>query len=675
WEYAATSTRVLNSSAELQTSNDSQMGIAAYIDGQGMAAEADGELAFLFTLADAPVLTNGHSFALTGTLGPRQRGIFVSNIAVGSASRGEPLLVLVAASKEIYARVALDRGVEAWICATESIQSGQMFFDDECKVTGHAEVEIVDVEHAKDRKFSFVIPKPGPGVATVTSPGGATIHIVLLDQQALDTLVVDYNSYDAEQQQKDHTALSAAQPAAAWGADGLLMAPHGSIELALSRANSAARVVVVSRTRPPRCSNMKLIADATGSAYLGHPFIWHYSTDVGDDGRLPDAAQAITSVHGLERRTTDWSSLPWKLLPTMADLETMDEINLMSWQRDLGMFAYQATDVGFNASHVLYRCQVRLKPQHLTATSVKLQLNARHRCTVWVNGVNMSGHETFHELNAELGTLSAWMEARRSPGSASGPDKWQGTATYDVTKAINISAADDEDGALNEVIVVVESYGLGTQSEGANDARTPRGLLAAYWHGFSLIGEDHDDSEIHDHSHDKRTEQLKIKWEVCGVDVTQLQQPYSSSGFPDEAAQSGWQATVEHPFASAGWSTRLNLDVNAGVQWWRWRLAPVDAFRDEPVYLNVSGKVVAYVWVNGHLLAKHRSSAKPSSFLLRGGLGSSGGLQAFAPADEVVVMLYGWADDADAASAVGVSSNGGSPAIAVELSLGARSAE
>ncbi|KAJ2100441.1 hypothetical protein GGI16_003713 [Coemansia sp. S142-1] len=347
----------------------------------------------------------------------------------------------------------------------------------------------------------------------------------------------------------------------------------------------------------------------------------------------------------------------------MADLETMDEINLLSWQRDLGTFAYHATDVGFNASHVLHRCQVRLKPQHLTASTIKLQLNVRHRCTVWVNGVNMSGHETFHELSAEPGSLAACIESMRNAGAARGPDRWGGTATYDVTKAINISAADDEDGALNEVVVVIESYGLGTQADGANDARAPRGLLAAYWHGFNLIGEDHDDSEIHDHSHDKRTEQLKIRWEICGVDVTQLQQPYASSGFPDETSQTGWQPTVEHPFAPQRWSTRLNVDVNAGVQWWRWQMDPANMYKDEPVYLAISGKVVAYVWVNGLLLAKHRASSKPSSVLLRGGLGSSSQKASAAP-DEVVVMMYGWADDADTSATCG-----GSSTVAVELSL------
>ncbi|KAJ1671836.1 hypothetical protein GGF38_000504 [Coemansia sp. RSA 25] len=492
-------------------------------------------------------------------------------------------------------------------------------------------------------------------VARVTKGDNAPMAALELHKPTAGSFSSQVESAISQGLSSDHGKTAGALPAVAWGADGILMPARGNIELALTRASCASRVVVVSRTQPQHCSGMRSLDNSSDSVYQGQPFVWHYVADADDQSK---GTATGTSVSGLEKRTTDWGSLPWKLLPTMADLETMDQINLMSWQRDLGTFAYQATDVGLNASHVLHRCQVRLKPQHLTASTIKLQLNVRHRCTVWVNGVNMSGHETFHEQSAEPGSLAACIESMRNAGAASGPDRWGGTATYDVTKAVNISAADDEDGALNEVIVIIESYGLGTQADGANDARAPRGLLAAYWHGFNLIGEDHDDSEIHDHSHDKRTEQLKIKWEICGVDVTQLQQPYGSSGFPDEATQAGWQATVEHPFAALGWSTRLNVNVNAGVQWWRWRLAPANANKDEPVYLVISGKVVAYVWVNGLLLSKHRASTSSSSVLLRGGLGGSG-RSASSVADDVVVMMYGWADDADISNST----------VAVELSL------
>ncbi|KAJ2889350.1 hypothetical protein IWW38_004766, partial [Coemansia aciculifera] len=425
WELAAATATPTHEATSNSKQDQSQMVLATYVDGQAAAAGRGGELALLFTLVGAPAVTKGHSFALTSTLSPRQRGIFMANVVV----RGEDddrLLVLVAASKEIYTRVALERGAEVWICAEESVQSGQLFFDGECKVSGHAEVEVVDVDHAKGSKFSFVIPKPGPGVATVTGASGATVNIVLLAQSDLDTLVVDYESYDFEKGSRG--GVTGALPAAAWGADGLLMSGSGNIELAQTRASSASRVVVVSRAQPQSCSGMRLLGDSTDSPFQGQPFVWSYVADVGE--RSSNDSTSI-SASGLKKRTTDWNSLPWKLLPTMADLETMDEINLMSWQRDLGTFAYQATDIGFNASHVLHRCQVRLKPQHLTASTIKLQLNVRHRCTVWVNGVNMSGHETFYEPSAEPGSLSTCIESMQNAGAASGPDRWGGTATYD----------------------------------------------------------------------------------------------------------------------------------------------------------------------------------------------------------------------------------------------------
>ncbi|KAJ2227757.1 hypothetical protein IWW45_006890, partial [Coemansia sp. RSA 485] len=84
---------------------------------------------------------------------------------------------------------------------------------------------------------------------------------------------------------------------------------------------------------------------------------------------------------------------------------------------------------------------------------------------------------------------------------------------------------------------------------------------------------------------------------------------------------------------------------------------------DEPVYLRICGKVTAYVWLNGILLAKHRAEDDTESLvLLRGGVFGSAGLQADKTEDRVVVMMYGWAEH------VGIT-HSGSNAIPVDLSL------
>ncbi|KAJ2450858.1 hypothetical protein EV183_003994 [Coemansia sp. RSA 2336] len=613
---------------------NNQLGIVAFVDGRELPADSERELAFLFSLADAPISRTGSSFALTGTLGPRKRGIFAANLLVAESSSLEPL-VLTASSKEIYARLSLTQESEAWICAEESVQSGQLFFLGECTVSGHAEVEIVDVEHAKDSKFSFVIPKPGPGVFKVSNRAGASVTVLLVDQRALDTLVVAYRPYNRITALSNGSTQTALATAAAWGADGLSVSSTNTVDILCPGDKS--HIVVVSQQQP-QLNSTKLLpnpdSDVHATASLGqHDILWNYVAQ-------SEQSEAITSVSGFERRTTSWDSLPWKLLPTMADLETMDEINIMSWQRDLGTFAYQAADLGFNASHVLYRCQVRLKPKHITSRRILLQLNVRHRCTLWVNGINMSGHQTFHVQQSCSGTVSGLVESMRNPGASAGADRWGGTFTFDVTSAMRLSSAEDEEGALNEVHIVVESFGAGTQANGNNDARTPRGLISAYWHGFNFVGEDHDDSEIHDHEHDKRTEQMRAKWEICGVDVTKMPNPYNSSGFPDEAVQAGWTAAVEHPLVLPEWSTRVQLNVDAGVQWLRWQLP---ATKDcQPVHLRIQGKAVVYVWVNGILLAKHHPSDSDSLVLLRGGVRGHDEAQ-----DRVKLMLYGWMKDLD----------------------------
>ncbi|KAJ1899196.1 hypothetical protein LPJ81_004191, partial [Coemansia sp. IMI 209127] len=599
WENrpAVTSSTADASDSELNT-------LVTYVDGRSLEADAKKELGFMFSLADTPISNKGSSFALTGTLGPRNRGIFVSNISVGDCAVDDRLL-LVAASKEIYTRISLKScHSEVWVCAEESVQAGQLFFRGECQVSGHADIEIVEIEHAKAQKFTFVIPKPGAGMFQVVGADKLSVLVVLVDQHALDTLAVSYPSYDS----KPHIRpASGAHAVAAWGVDGILFdSATGKVELPLSSSSASKQLVVISPNRP---QTMLELAEVTESAChddsLGSsPFIWRYSLANGKGNPTETAAEEVDTldtfnVQKLERRVTDWGSLPWKLLPTLSDLETMDQINVMSWQRDLGAFAYQATDIGFNASHVLYRCQVRLKPQHIKSRQILLQLNVRHRCTVWINGTNLSGHETFHISDRKAGLGSSVLGALKKPGSSSGPDRWGGTVTYDVTKSILLSEADAEEGALNEVVVLVESFGLGTQASGFNDAHTPRGLIAAYWHGFNLIGEDHDDSEIHDHAHDSRTEQLKTKWEMSGIDATQLPQPFNSSGLPDESEQSGWMAAVEKPLVQKEWSTLVIVDVDAGVQWLRWQLSDLESAklrRDEPVYLHIVGRASVFVW-------------------------------------------------------------------------------
>ncbi|KAJ2608646.1 hypothetical protein H4S08_004369 [Coemansia sp. RSA 1365] len=639
--------------------DSTQLGVVAYVDGREAPADSEKELALLFTLADAPVMETTCSFALTGTLGLRKRGIFAANLLIGDHTDRVPM-ALIASSKEIYARVALGNGSEAWICAEDAVQSGQLFFDGICKVSGHAEAEIVDVEHAPDSKFSFVIPRSGPGVAVVTSSSGISVYIVLVSQHALDTLVVGYGSYSRDVAGCEGSKLpTTAAYAAAWGVDGLTMALPNEIDLQLSSADTGLQIIAVSGQQPQLGSDALLLADTAdtdnNSGYGEHPFIWKLGEGEAD---------IMTSVQGFERRTTNWDSLPWKVLPTMSDLETMDDINVMSWQRDLGAFAYQASDVGFNASHVLYKCQVLLKPRHITSHKIHLQLNVRHRCTVWVNGINMSGHQTFHQRQSAPCTIAASIESLRNPGASAGADRWGGIATYDVTDAIRLSGAEDKDGAVNEVIVLVESFGVGSQAFGANDAHTPRGLISAYWHGFDFVGEDHDDTEIHDHEHDRRTEQMRAKWMICGVDVAKLSDPYNSSGLPDEHSQAGWTAAVEHPLMTSGWSTRVMLNSDVGVHWWRWQLLVDSEIVSNPVYLCISGKATTFVWVNGVLLAKCRPSTEEFFVLLRKDASMTP-----KTGDRVQLMMYGWAEDANATSGAN-----GRATIAVDLSLLGRDA-
>ncbi|KAJ2750118.1 hypothetical protein H4S06_004454 [Coemansia sp. BCRC 34490] len=136
---------------------------------------------------------------------------------------------------------------------------------------------------------------------------------------------------------------------------------------------------------------------------------------------------------------------------------------------------------------------------------------------------------------------------------------------------------------------------------------------------------------------------------------------------------------VEKPLVKNEWSTRINVDVDAGVQWLRWQISDLDAgrpLRDEPIYLHIVGRAAVFTWLNGILLGKHRASAGESFVLLRGGSLAKGRLSPpqISASDEVMLMVYGWADDVDiSTTSEATSAVASQRMITVELSLEANS--
>ncbi|KAJ1674788.1 hypothetical protein EV182_002560, partial [Spiromyces aspiralis] len=451
-----------------------------------------------YVLADDPI----NARPLVTLEGTVSRGgsfvVVLANYDVMTNPRAPPLRLL-GSTKPIYLRqtVALESGhmtSEIWIVPHESVQHGQMAFVGKVDVLGEASVEyLTDGDSSKAAAesgddtnvlFSIVEFKDNATLVQVTS-ASQCVYIVLLDNPALETVVADIDD------------ASGRARAIAWGPPnatfdgGRVRVPRSKTDqqlVLISSGNRGETVAAVEGFRP---------AGGETTRYSALPFIREYK-------RAGDKPSIRVAHDRAETRVTNWNDYKWKLIPTYTDIESMDDIHAMPYSRDLGSFAFLAQDLTFSSGHTVYRGIVHLNHRHITDDRIYLQLNGRHRCTVFFNGHNISGHTTF---SADL----------LKPGAYRGPDFRLDVHTYDITDHAFIGQ--DDESLRNEVIVLVESFGLGSQARLLNDARTPRGLITAHWHGFNLaIGHRQDDSEVDlsNEDQDPRTTELKAPWDMVG---------------------------------------------------------------------------------------------------------------------------------------------------------------
>ncbi|KAJ3326710.1 hypothetical protein HDU76_012715 [Blyttiomyces sp. JEL0837] len=128
-----------------------------------------------------------------------------------------------------------------------------------------------------------------------------------------------------------------------------------------------------------------------------------------------------------------------------------------------------------------------------------------NRCTVYVNGTVLGGHTTY--------SLQLF-----KPGAKNGPDPYPDWTSFTIPKDLLIKDAD------NEIILLIESFGLSRQAFALNDVRNPRGLI-----GVKLVSST-------PRCLSRRVTKVEFKLQVAGVDVTTIQQPYGISGLPDESS-------------------------------------------------------------------------------------------------------------------------------------------
>ncbi|MFW9897984.1 MAG: beta-galactosidase [Candidatus Thorarchaeota archaeon] len=142
----------------------------------------------------------------------------------------------------------------------------------------------------------------------------------------------------------------------------------------------------------------------------------------------------------------------------------------------------------FTSGHVLYKCEYFTSNED----SINLKINTRHKTAIWLNGHFIGGHQTYNIKTDQ-------------PGAMNGNDPpLLGAENYDLSRSLNSDK--------NVLYIITENLGHNKNFFVLNDVRNPRGILSAEF-----------------------SKKLKsAKWYIAGIDVTQLEQPYNTSGLPGE---------------------------------------------------------------------------------------------------------------------------------------------
>jgi hypothetical protein len=213
-------------------------------------------------------------------------------------------------------------------------------------------------------------------------------------------------------------------------------------------------------------------------------------------------------------------------------------------------------DHHFSSGHVLYKCEFLLSHDD----SLKLKINIRHKCAIWLNSQFIGGHETY---NYKAG----------QPGAMNGNDSpLLGAQEYDLSQSIK--------SGINILYIITENLGQNKNFFVINDARNPRGILSAE---FSKKL----DSE---------------KWYIAGIDVTKLEQPYNTAGLLGEKHSYHfgegyeWKETEGQP----------SISPNNQIIWYKTQFNwEIDKNKRIPLRIHLEGKHNVNIFLNGLYIGRY----------------------------------------------------------------------
>lgn len=281
--------------------------------------------------------------------------------------------------------------------------------------------------------------------------------------------------------------------AAAWGAEEIGFEPAGQINIAYS-LHSPQNVFLVCNADTMEIAtepSFEAFAPANPAIAKVLPRVYTFSpprestmnllnTSLPDDplyhSRNPLSKIFEIPLENWRKRTLDWSTdCEWKPIVS-SNFEPLDHM--------------------MTSGHIAYRLRFTTKSKH-----VSIVLNVRHVAAIWCNGVFIGSQLCFsHNI------LSA--------GAMHGIDlPHAGKKRHNLSHAMN--AVSPVANGVQEVLILVLSFGQSRCPFLLNDIRNKRGLLSARL--------------------SRRAKAKDVQWSVAGVNVAELDNPYSSAGLPMEA--------------------------------------------------------------------------------------------------------------------------------------------
>ncbi|KAL0088377.1 glycoside hydrolase family 35 protein [Phycomyces blakesleeanus] len=456
-----------------------------------------------------------------------------------------------------------DTNEEIWI--VEPNEVGSLAFESsEIQVSGNMQNNILH----REGPASILSFTKQTGHTTLTTLKGR-LHLIGLLPEQVSTLFADFEAghWNPDKQRS--------MPVVAWGADTFYYNHHEkTLEVQYDRSQDTVNVISFKK---PTDKRMRALVAPDALPFV-HSFV--FQEHAHEQFPLP----VLVLLEQWKTRAVDFRGMKWHALLTNNNKPVWDSLDYL-----------------YTSGHSLYRTNF-ITPS-ATRPKVTLEFNARNRATVLVNGRIVGGHTTYSRQLF-------------SPGAKIGPDPWfLGTHTYDLSPYVN-----RQDNLENEVIVLVDSFGLNRQAFIMNDVRNPRGIINARLNGINSTA----------------------VWEITGVDVRLLDQPYNTTGFPDENTEAVWSST-HTKIVAADKKYSFLVKASDGPFWVRTKFDhglknAVDSL-SVPLRLHLDGTMTANVFLNDVLIGRYygNGDGPQHDFYIPDGLVHKDG-------NELKMLIYSWED-------------------------------